>query len=499
MATDQVAVESHPGEKQVPEWRPWPSARRRGGWGSKLLILLIIAGLAAGGYYMATASKDRTRRSEHEKPARHAEGGSASHDLPRVEVVKPKRGGMARITNQPGTVHAFDYAELYAKVSGYVKELMVDRGSRVKMGDTLIELYVPELDAAVEQARAALDRAKAAVVQAQARVVSAGEIILAKEADLDKAVSDLRAAAARREYRDKQFERIHQLVQRGAVEARLEDEEADRRAAAHEEEAAANSGVAAARAHVAEAKALLEQAKADLKGAEADVKVSQANLDKELALESYTHVKSPYDGVVIFRGEGVHKGAFIRSADQGVGPPMLTVAMDAMMRTIIPVPDRDVPYCDLGDPATIRVDALNDREFRGVVSRVAEAEDVNDRTMRAEVDLPNPQHVLRDGMYGRAEIVLEKETSNLTAPSSAILDRDSEGKGTVEIVRDGKLYRQSVIIGRDTGTLAEIVSGLDPDSDVVIHPDVSIADGTPVQVESAGVAEVSKQSETGHS
>ena len=178
---------------------------------------------------------------------------------------------------------------------------------------------------------------------------------------------------------------------------------------------------------------------------------------------------------------------------------MLTVAMDAMMRTVIPVPDRDVPYCDLGDPAIVRVDALNDRAFKGVVSRIAESEDVNDRTMRVEVDLPNPQQVLRDGMYGRAEIVLEKATTNLTVPSSAILDRDSKGQGTVEVVRDGKMYRQTVVIGRDTGTMAEIVSGLSPDSDVILQPDVSMADGTPVQAESGAVAEAHKSSTPEHS
>src|SRR5262249_55931515 len=155
--------------------------------------------------------------------------------------------------------------------------------------------------------------------------------------------------------------------------------------------------------------------------------------------------KSPYDGVVIFRGEGVHKGAFVRSADEGMGEPMLTVAWDDSMRTVIPVPDRDVPFVNLGDPAIVRIDALAGREFKGVVSRIAESEDVNDRTMRVEVDLSNPDHVLRDGMYGRAEIILEAATKNLTIPSQAILDRDSEGKGTILVVRDGKVYRQSVV------------------------------------------------------
>jgi HlyD family secretion protein len=463
-----------------------------------LLILLVIAGLGIGGYYMATA-RDRDRPSAHQTAAGHAVSRSEHSGLPRVEVVKPRRGGMERTTNQPGTIHAFDFAQLYAKISGYVKELRVDRGSRVKMGDLLIELFVPEVVAAVEQAKASLERANAAVVQAKARVTSAAEMIKAKQAELEKADADFRAKVAQRVYRDKQYMRISQLVERGAVEERLKDEEEDKRAAAHEDEAAAKAAIATARAYIAEAEAMLDQAQADVKGAEAEVNVSKANLEKEQALESYTHIKSPYDGVVIFRGEGVHKGAFVRSADQGMGEPMLTVAMDSMMRTVIPVPDRDVPYVDLGDPAIIRVDALDDREFKGVVSRIAESEDVNDRTMRVEVDLPNPQHVLRDGMYGRAEIILEKATTNLTVPSTAILTRDDKGMGIVEVVRDGKVYRRTVKIGRDTGILAEIVSGLDPDSEVVVQPDVSMADGTPVEVTGVAAAEAPSKVGAGHS
>src|SRR5262249_11368860 len=138
-------------------------------------------------------------------------------------------------------------------------------------------------------------------------------------------------------------------------------------------------------------------------------------------------------------------------------------------------------------------------EFKGTVSRIAESEDVNDRTMRVEVDLANKDHVVRDGMYGRAEIVLEQATTNLTIPSQAILDRDSEGKGTVTVVRDGRVYRQEVVIGRDTGTEAEIVSGLQPDSEVALLPDVSMADGTPVEVESGAAGGAPKAPESSHS
>ncbi len=500
MATDQVVVESQPYDGELTKHRPRPAPRRGGGWGMGLLILLVLAGVGAGGYYLFAAGGDRAEPSAHAKNASLGEGGTTTRSKPRLDVVKPRRGGMERVTTQPGTVYAFDYAKLYAKVSGYVEKLKVNRGSRVKKDELLVEIYVPELSAAVKQAKAALLRAKAAVEQAKGQVELAKEKINASLAYRQEMDAKLKAAVAQRTYRDKQYHRIRELVLSGSVEKRLEDEELDRFETAQADAFAAQAGVETAQARVAEAKAELAKARADLAGAEADVEVSQANLVEKKTWVSYTQIKSPYDGVVIFRGEAVHIGAFIQSADKGMGDPILTVARDDVMRTVIPVPDRDVPYCDLGDPAIIRVDALNDREFRGGVSRIAESEDVNDRTMRVEVDLPNPPpHMLRDGMYGRAEIILEKNTSNLTVPSTAILDRDSKGEGHVEVVRDGKMYRQAVKVGRDTGMLAEIISGLDPDTEVVAVPDVAMADGTPVEVVSNAVAEAPKTAAPEHS
>ena len=169
--------------------------------------------------------------------------------------------------------------------------------------------------------------------------------------------------------------------------------------------------------------------------------MSKANLELAKVFVQYTKILSPYDGVVIFRGESVHPGTFIRSAAEGIGVPLLTVARDDKMRTIVLVPDRDVPYCKVGDPATVQLDALAGRVFKAKVSRIAESEDLKDRTMRVEIDIDNPDHALRDGMFGRAEILLEKLIKNLTIPSSCLVQRNGKGEGAVLVVRDGEVHR----------------------------------------------------------
>jgi HlyD family secretion protein len=104
---------------------------------------------------------------------------------------------------------------------------------------------------------------------------------------------------------------------------------------------------------------------------------------------------------------------------------------------------------------------------------------------------------LRDGMFGRADILLEKIVKNLTVPSSCLIDRNGKGDGAVMVVRDGKIYRVNVKVGMDTGLRAEIVKGLTEDDQVVIQPDPSMADGTEVQEEAVSQADTNASPKKG--
>src|SRR5438093_1210635 len=62
-----------------------------------------------------------------------------------VTVVRAKRGEIARSITLPAVIRANQRATLNAKVTGYLKTIAVDRGDRVKQGDVLAEIEVPEL------------------------------------------------------------------------------------------------------------------------------------------------------------------------------------------------------------------------------------------------------------------------------------------------------------------------------------------------------------------
>jgi len=397
-------------------------------------------------------------------------------------VVTPTKGGMEKTTNQPGTIRAFEFANLYAKVSGYLKELKVDRGETVKEGQLLTKVYDPELEVAVLQAGAALQRSQAAVKQTEARVRTAKVGVQAAEAKVKQATAVHEEAVAQRTYQKKALDRITALASRNAVEQQLVDEHEDRYMSSLASEHSAESGIETAKALLEESKASVEQAQADLATAKVDVEVAQANLRKAKVFAGYMDIKAPFNGVVTFRGEGVHRGAFIRSAMESASmEPLLTVADSSKMRTIVQVPDPDVPYCNPGDPVTIKIDALAGRVFKGTVTRMAEAEDLKDRTMRVEIDLPNPDGALKDGMYGRAIIELEPPSKNFTIPASCLIDQNERGEGQVFVVKDGKVKRVPIRVGKDDGLHAEVLSGLSADDELIAQPTSSITEGIEVR------------------
>ena len=233
----------------------------------------------------------------------------------------------------------------------------------------------------------------------------------------------------------------------------------------------------------------MKQAKADLKYAEAEVTLAKARLEKSRVMLDYTVIRSPYTGVVTRRS--FHVGDFVRSADAGGSDrvPVLSVERTDLMRVVVQVPDRDVPYVSQGDPAVVEIDALPNAVYKTegaeevVISRSADSEDPQTRTMRTEVDVKNRDGRLRRGMYGRVTMTLQPgNPAALRVPSSALVGRAEGGRGSVRVVRDGKVHVVPVRYATDSGVDAEIVAGLSPADEVIVHATGPVGEGTAVTV-----------------
>jgi HlyD family secretion protein len=403
-----------------------------------------------------------------------------------VQVVHPKPGGLVRVCSQPGTVMPFEGADLYSKVSGFLAEQSlngkpVDIGTRVKKGDVLARISVPEYDQQVKMAEAKLKDTEATVAQYDARLTSAKADSKAAAALVAFAEAEVKSKTAYAVFRKKEYDRIKQLADQQAVDARLVDEQENQYEAAIAAEFASKEKVANSKAQAEAATARIASAEADLSEAKAQVAVASADLAKAKVWVGYTIITSPYDGVVTKRN--FFPGDFVRAAENGGSVPMLGVNRTDKMRIVVPVPDRDVPFTKLGDPAVLEPDALPGKSFKGTVSRFAEAEDLATRTMRTEVDMENPDDRLRQGMYGRVTITLDKGTEGaIRIPSASLVGDAGDGRGKVRVVRDGKSYTAELKLGTDNGTEVEVIGGLTEKDEVIVQANGPLAEGLAVTV-----------------
>jgi RND family efflux transporter MFP subunit len=465
-------------------------------------MLVVVACLGAGGWYAYGRTKSAAAGSPQKSEGLKALQGVSA------EVTHPRPGGIRREVTQPGTVEPFESAEIYANVSGYLasqrlerdgkpvlgkdgKPVLVDIGTRVKAGDVLARISVPEYQKQVERDEAKLRDSKAKVAQMEAHQRAAEAEARAADASVVLSQVMVKAKTAYRHYREKQLERIKGLYASSAVEAKLVDEQEDYFLSAQEAENAAKEQVNTNREKASAARAKIDQAKADVDEAKAEVGVAEAELAKSKVLLDYCTIKSEYTGVITKRN--FHVGDFIKAADQGGDVPMLAVERTDLMRVVIQVPDRDVPYVDAGDPAVIEIDALPGAEYRSRddkkigVSRWADAEDPATRTMRTEVDVPNPDGKLRHGMYGKATLILDEGHPNaVRIPSAALVGKAEGGKGAVRVVRGGKVELVPVRYDSDNGVDVEIISGLTTADQVIVRTSAPVEAGTPVTVTAPG-------------
>ena len=391
--------------------------------------------LAAGVLVLAASSC--ARKSEAETPSAGAEA-----EAPTVAVAKVSTGDLANDLVLTAEFRPYQEVDVMAKVAGYIKEIRVDVGDRVKKDELLATLLVPEMQDDITRDRAAVDRAKADVQRAQdesTRAQSAHEIAHLSYTRL-KAVSEKKPG----------------LV----AQQEIDD--------AHSKDLVAEAQVSAAKSAVA--------------AAEQQVEVNKAELQKQLTLEDYTKVTAPFTGVVTKRyaDQGSMIQAGTASAQQAM--PVVRVSENGLLRLILPVPESAVPTVHIGQHVEVKVPTLN-RTFRGTVARFADKLNLSTRTMDTEVDVPNPNLVLIPGMYAEVDLTLHERIRVLTLPVTAVdVDGTNTSQGRVLVVAaNNRVQARSIALGMETASRMEVRSGLNEGDLVVLSGRAALQAGQAVK------------------
>ena len=324
---------------------------------------------------------------------------AVAESLPVVTVVEPDRRPSVQSITLPASVDAIEKATLYAKVSGYVQWIHVDKGDAVKKGEVLAQLEVPEVEMEYQSAQAAVAESQAEYERAEA------------DANLKRLT----------------YERTKGV--RDSEPTVVSPQEVD----------VARAAADTAAGNVRLAKAHLDKARAEL--------------GKLRVLAQFAKVTAPFDGVMTERL--VDPGALIQAGANSSGSPVASVARIDWVRVYISVPEVNVAQIRRGVTAQVRLDALPGRQLTGKVTRFADAVDPQSRTMKTEIDLPNPDHWVLPGMFGTVTLELSMDPHAVFLPDASIR-QDSTGSKYVYAVADGRLHKVTIRAGQDDGTVTQV-------------------------------------------
>jgi len=423
--------------------------------------------LVAGGVGLAAGCHRGTAKSE---TADESEASATA-----VQTASPERQSLAVKFDQPGVIEAAAMTDLYPRAAGYVARINVDIGDRVKTGQILLEVDVPELAQDLLHQESLVRQADAEVGQAQAALKAAQGTLEAQASQIDLAEADVKKMDADRRYRQNEFERYNNLATENAATKQMAEEKRFQWAAAESAHESAVAKRKAARADALVMESKVAAAQADVRTKAVKVDVAKAEREKTRVMVEYAKLRAPFDGVITRRT--VDEGAYVRTPSSDRATPILQIAKTDWMRIVMHVPEKEVPLVRRGNTARIKLFG-REQPVEGKVARYANGLEEKSRTMQVEIDVPNKDGVLYPGMFGSVALTLREIPAALTVPATALYG--SGDQLFVVQVKDGKAVRTKVKTGYDDGTVVQIVEGLSGGEEVVVSNKGDLADGQAV-------------------
>ena len=336
-----------------------------------------------------------------------------------VDVVAVIAKRAERKVELPGEFLPYESVAVRARVTGFVDQVRVDRGSMVKDGELLATLVAPELTAQRIEAEAKVQSITAQRVEAEAKVVSA-------ESTYDKLKS-----------------------------------------------ASQTPGVVAGNDLIIAQKAV-DAAKAQVHAFEELVKSAQSSVDALRDMESYLKVTAPFPGVITERD--IHPGALVGPGANS--PPMFQLEQNTRLRLVVSVPEIDVSGVEQGAHVSFTVPAYPGETFSAPVARLAHSMDMKTRSMAVELDVANVGIRLTPGMYPTVQWPVRRPKPSLFVPATSVVSTTE--RIFVIRVRDGVAEWVNVSRGRSDGELVEVYGPLEAGDVVVRRATDELRQGTHV-------------------
>ena len=406
----------------------------------KFRTIIVLAVLAVIGLGAFRAAQVISAKKEEKKPG--------LSQIPLVDVATAAQGLIEDRILRAGDIIPHTQVTIYSKVQGWVENINVREGDRVKEGQVLVTLDVREAEATVGQAQANLEAARARLAQVRATAEETVQTqIQQTRANMELAEADLR--------------RFQELYEKNFVARQQLDE------------ARTKYNVAKATYDLVLNSLRQKTWENDLALAEAQVRQAKAALDLSQAQLANLIILSPMNGGVTKRY--VDPGTMVKDTT-----PILTLMDLGEMKMVVNVIEREFVSLRKGQEVKITVTAFPDRVFNGKIQVINPALELQSRTAEIQISIPNPDFLLKPGMFGRAQILLRSNPRATLVPVQSIVSQVDQD--FVFVLQGEKVSRRLVRKGILKDTVVEILEGVAPGEKVVTAGQALLKDGSQVRL-----------------
>lgn len=402
-----------------------------------------------------TKSKEEsTEKKEEKKEEKGAEEKKESKPV-KVRVTTVAQGSISSLIETTANVEAFSMIDVYPKLGGIVKTVLVEEGDRVEENQTLAKLEDDEYR---------LKEAQAEIAWREASQLEKTQELAKEDADQRKTQARRNADQAKRDHeRSQNLDTASEsgktsLISRKDLEA---------------------SNLSWDKAEGEYQTALFNSKKVAADFENAKIATQKAKIMWDLAKLQLvdTEIRARVAGVVNFRG--IRLGETVTPATRS-----FTVVNLDHLQTNFYRPQKELRYLAAGIPIEASCEAFPESVFQGKVLRVNPVVDPTSGTFKVTAQIENPNGLLRPGMLIRTKITTAQHNDTHLIPKKAIFYEGE--KPVIFAVREGTAVRIVLEAGFSDPERIEVLNikeeGLRPDDRVIVIGNAELRDGTKVEI-----------------
>jgi len=435
-----------------------------------VFILLIIVGLI-----MSACGKSKAEN------ANNANTASLIIDVTTAQAVVRQIPTYFEAT---GNLASDAQTDVAPTVGGKITAVNFDIGSYVQKGSVLVQLDDRDARIRLEQANAQVDQANAQVRQAQANVDQAIAGLRQTQARLNvkdgetfdiETFSQVRATQAQLTLAEKELGRAERLLETGDVARTIYDQRKAQRDQLRAQLDESRSTAAVAVSAIRTAQSQVNTALAAVRTAQSAADAARTQIATAQKAISDATIYAPISGYISERTADV--GEFV--TPNTPNSKVATIVRTSVLRMRIDVPEQSIGQVKVGQGISLQTSAFPDRNFSGVVTRIAPSLNATSRTLIVEAEVENTEGLLKPGQFATVRITQSEAKPSVMIPTAAIKNEGDTNK--VFVVKDGRAEERTVRLGILENNLIEVQQGVQENESVAVSNIGQIYDGVAVR------------------